>query len=144
MSDDLYNRAILDRAKAAIGAGALSAPQARVTVDNPLCGDRITIDVSLADGRVAAVAHKVRGCALCQASASIIGAHAVGQSASEIAGARAALKGMLSADGPTPNGAWQELGVFAPARAHRSRHDCVLLPWEALDQAMSEAAKVHG
>jgi nitrogen fixation NifU-like protein len=143
MSDDLYNQAILDRAKAAIGAGALPSPHAHVTLDNPLCGDRVTIDVTLADGLVAAVAHKVRGCALCQASASIIGAHAVGQSAAEIAATRAALKGMFGG-AAAPGGAWRELAVFEPVRGHRSRQDCVLLPWEAFEQAVTEAKKGHG
>jgi nitrogen fixation protein NifU and related proteins len=143
MSDDLYNRAILDRAKDATAAGTLPDAQARATLDNPLCGDRVTMELSLADGRIAAIAHKVRGCALCQASASIIGAHAIGQTAEQLTGARGALKGMLTG-GAAPNGAWQELALFAPAQAHRSRHDCVLLPWEALEQALTEAAKGRG
>ena len=143
MSDDLYNRAILDRAKAATGAGSLPSPQARITVDNPLCGDRVTMEVSLAGGRVSNLAHKVRGCALCQASASIIGANALGRTAAELAAARDALKDILG--GQTTRAApWPDLALFAPAREHRSRHDCVLLPWEALDQAMGEAAKAGG
>lgn len=143
MSEELYNRAILERAKAAVGAGALAAPQARTTLDNPLCGDRITLDLELAGGKVSAIAHKVRGCALCQASASIIGAHAVGQTPAQLAAARAALAQVLGG-GEAPPEPWSELALFAPARSHRSRHDCVLLPWEALDQALATAAKAHG
>lgn len=141
MSEDLYNRTILDRAKAAVGAGALANPQARTTLDNPLCGDRITIDVALDEGKVSAIAHKVRGCALCQASASIIGAHAVGRTPAELAQAGTALKDILAGSGAAPTGDWSELDMFAPARAHRSRHDCVLLPWEALGQALAAASK---
>ena len=48
-------------------------------VDNPLCGDRVTLDLNLADGRVREVGHKVRGCLLCQAAAAAIGERAPGE-----------------------------------------------------------------
>ena len=80
MSDDLYHQAILDLARRATGHGRLEAPQASVRVDNPLCGDRVTLDLDLVDGRVSAVAHQVRGCLLCQAAAAVIGARAPGES----------------------------------------------------------------
>ena len=70
MSEDLYQQAILDLAKSAAGAGRLIDADASVTLDNPLGGDRITIDVKVTDGRLQAVGHKVRGCALCEAAAS--------------------------------------------------------------------------
>ena len=69
MTDELYHQAILELAKQAGRTPRLEDPDASVTVDNPLCGDRVTLDLRLADGRVAAVGHKVRGCLLCQAAA---------------------------------------------------------------------------
>ena len=47
-----------------------TAPTKSARRDNPLCGDRVTIDVRLDDsGKIAEIAHQVRGCLLCQASA---------------------------------------------------------------------------
>ena len=44
-------------------------------------------------------------------------------------------------NGPAAGGGlWPELGAFAPVHAHKSRHDCVLLPFEALTRALAEAA----
>ena len=80
MKDDLYHQAILDLARQATGHGRLETPQASVTVDNPLCGDRVTLDLDLADGRVERGRPRVRGCLLCQAAAAVIGARAPGQS----------------------------------------------------------------
>ena len=79
MTDELYHRAILDLARQAGGTPRLEAPDASVTVDNPLCGDRVTLDLTLADGRVGAIGHKVRGCLLCQAAAAVIAARAPGE-----------------------------------------------------------------
>jgi nitrogen fixation protein NifU and related proteins len=34
--------------------------------------------------------------------------------------------------------AWPELAAFAPVHAHKSRHECVLLPFEALIRALDQ------
>lgn len=141
MKDALYHQAILDLAKKAEGSGRLEAPDASVTVDNPLCGDRISLDLTFADGRIRELAHKARGCLLCQAAASVIGARASGM---EPSGLRAVADRLARdiADDPAALGAsWPELSVFAPVHAHKSRHECVLLPFEALIQALDEAER---
>lgn len=138
MSDALYHEALLALAKAATRAGKLAAPDARVTLDNPLCGDRVTIDVRLNGDVVADLAHEVRGCILCQAAAAAIGAEAVGKTTGALALAEAELRAMLQADGPPP---WKPLEPFMPVRAHKSRHECVLLPFETLQAALDQARK---
>lgn len=138
MSDALYHDALLAQAKAATRAGKLAAPDARVTLDNPLCGDRVTIDLRLDGDKVADLAHEVRGCVLCQAAASAIGTEAVGKDVAALAAAETSLRVMLRGGGPPP---WPALAAFAPVRAHKSRHDCVLLPFEALRAAIEQARK---
>lgn len=137
MSDDLYQQAIMERAKGRAGAGRLDKPSASVTVDNPLCGDRITLDVALDNGTIKAVGHQVRGCALCQASASVIATVAIGQTPDAANAGRDTLKAVLTGGSAVPP--WNDLGIFAPVQRHKSRHDCVLLPFEALAQALSQA-----
>jgi len=139
MSEDLYHEAILDQAKRATAAGRLAQAQGSATADNPLCGDRVTMDVRLEDDSIAALGHEVRGCLLCEAAASAIGAAAPGQRREDIAGVVAALTRMLKEDGPPPGGAWSALAAFAPVSRYKSRHDCVLLAFEALDRALAEA-----
>ena len=135
MSDELYQRAIMDRAKAVGRAGRLPSPDASATVDNPLCGDRVTIDLKLDGDRITDVRHHVRGCALCQASASLLADAAIGQTAPSIKVARDQLKSMLGGS-DAPGTPWQELGIFMPVRRYKSRHECVLLPFDALSQAL--------
>ncbi|MSP87199.1 MAG: iron-sulfur cluster assembly scaffold protein [Alphaproteobacteria bacterium] len=140
MSDDLYQQAITTLAKAATGAGKLEHPDACETVDNPLCGDRVTMDVELTDNRIARLAHDVRGCLLCRAAASAIGSRAPGRTAGEIVQVRAGLQAMLKLCTVDPIDGWPELTAFQPVAAHKSRHDCVLLPFEALIRALDRAA----
>jgi nitrogen fixation NifU-like protein len=138
MNDELYHQAILELAKKARQASRLEAPQASVTVDNPLCGDRVTLDLTLADGRVREVGHKVRGCLLCQAAAAAIGERAPGETPERL---RKVAEELDEAIGRAPDAAgalWPELAAFGPVHAHKSRHECVLLPFEALTQALDE------
>lgn len=133
----LYHDAIVSAARAATGAGRLNHPTHTATVDNPLCGDRVSIDVEIALGQVRAVAHRVKGCMLCEAAAAVIGARAVGVPVEELHAIRANLDRLL-VDGAAANGPWwPELDMFAPVRAYRSRHDCVRLPFEALSKSLA-------
>jgi nitrogen fixation NifU-like protein len=138
-SDALYQDALLRLARAGRGSGRLGAPSASASRDNPLCGDDVTMDVSIREGRVADLGHRVRGCVLCQAAASVLGSVAPGRSAEEIARARAALAAMLREAGSVPPSPWEELAVFLPVRDVPSRHECVLLPFDALGDALARA-----
>jgi NifU-like protein involved in Fe-S cluster formation len=139
MKDQLYHQAILDLARQAGRTTRLEGAQASVTVDNPLCGDRVTIDLDLADGRVRAVGHKVRGCLLCQAAAAAIAARAPGETAAALRGVAEQLDLAIRKDPSAADDLWPELGAFAPVHPHKSRHDCVLLPFEALTEALDQA-----
>jgi nitrogen fixation NifU-like protein len=137
MSDAMYDAAIVALAKEAAGAGRLEAPDASAECDNPLCGDRITLDLKGRGGHVDAVGHKTRGCLLTKAAASLIGRHAPGAEAGALAVLEAAVREVLRT-GASSN---PDLALFAPVAAVRSRHDCVLLPFRALDQAMAALPK---
>ena len=85
MTDQLYQDRIVALAKAKTGAGKLASPTKSARRDNPLCGDRVTIDVRVdGQGKIAEIAHQVRGCLLCQASASALASVAVGRNAAGI------------------------------------------------------------
>jgi nitrogen fixation protein NifU and related proteins len=138
MKDDLYHQAIVALARQAAGAARLEAPQASATVDNPLCGDRVTIDLALADGRVQAVGHKVRGCMLCQAAAAAIVARAPGETAAALHEIAGRLDQAIRKDPAGLASLWPELQAFAPVHRHKSRQDCVLLPFKALVRALDQ------
>jgi nitrogen fixation NifU-like protein len=136
----LYNDAIVALAKANHRAGRLEGADASVTCDNPLCGDRVTLDVTLDGGAaVAELTQKTRGCLLTQAAASLIGSHAPGLGREEAERAEADLQRLLRGDAPEEP-VWPELALFAPVAAVKSRHECVLLPFQALREALAQAS----
>ena len=144
VSQDLYHRAILEAAAAAVGAGELPCPHGRARVDNPLCGDRVDFDVCLTGARVSALAHRVRGCLLCEAAASVIAKSAAGATAGNLAGVRAKVAALLRGDPQPFEPPWEALEMFAPARYFPSRHECVTLAFDALAAALSDAQSREG
>lgn len=70
--DDLYREFILDHYRNPRNAGILDSPDASAEDVNPLCGDKIRIDLRLRDGIVEDVKFQGRGCAISQASASLL------------------------------------------------------------------------
>ncbi|WP_341915466.1 iron-sulfur cluster assembly scaffold protein [Ferrovibrio terrae] len=149
MLNALYNEKILNFAAHIGQTERLTAPDATVTHHSPLCGSRITVDLTLApDGRVAAYGQQVRACALGQAAASILGRHIVGQDAATLRQLVGVMRSMLKENGPPPGadfagGAFSDLEVLVPVREHKARHNAVLLPFEAAVKAIDqiEAAK---
>lgn len=69
---DLYTEIILDHYKHPKNCGILENPTVRVTEYNPLCGDRIQMDFLLTAGKIKKVAFSGSGCAISQASTSML------------------------------------------------------------------------
>ncbi|PID36604.1 MAG: iron-sulfur cluster assembly scaffold protein [Rhodobacterales bacterium] len=128
---DLYSKRILALAADIPHTGILEGVTP-VKKRSPLCGSTVTAYAVIADGRVVDFAQTVRACALGQASASVLGAHALGRTRTELEAARAALVAMLSENGPTPPAPFEALEVLRPAAEFPNRHPSVLLAWDAL------------
>jgi nitrogen fixation NifU-like protein len=72
MAADLYREIILDHYRNPRNRGTLDPHDYSAEDVNPLCGDEIHIDVRMADGKVDEIKFSGRGCAVSQASASIL------------------------------------------------------------------------
>ena len=136
MSEALYHDALVRRARTAFGKGRLPGASATATVDNPLCGDRVTIDLVAQDGHIAAIGHQVRGCLLCEAAAATIAEYCGGADKGTLDAISAAARTLMAEGGELPP-QWQCLEIFRPVHQAKSRRDCVLLPFEALRRAAS-------
>ena len=133
MADDpLYRRDLLRLAADATGAGHLPAPDALGSAHNPACGDRVSVEMTLSEGRIVALAHQTRACVLTQASAALLAAGAAGQDQAGLARLADGLKAML-AGGPPPGPGY---AAFEGVASHAGRHVCVLLPVEAALKAL--------
>jgi nitrogen fixation NifU-like protein len=120
MDDVLYREEILDHYHSSTHRGRLKTPDLQADLDNPLCGDRIHLEIGLAeDGRIGQVRFDGHGCAISQAAASMLAEHLEGQSLAE---AR-----RFTADAMV-----KLLGIpLTPARLK-----CGLLAWKAMHKAL--------
>jgi nitrogen fixation NifU-like protein len=84
--DDLYRDYILEHYRRPHNFGVLDEPTASYEGANPLCGDRITMQLTIRDGVVAEVGFTGRGCAISQASASLLTDEIKGKPVDEVAG----------------------------------------------------------
>lgn len=83
--EDLYREQIIDRYKHPHGRGTLDPHDYTYEDDNPLCGDRIRIDLRVdSAGKVTEAAFSGTGCAISQASADLLVETVVGKSLDEI------------------------------------------------------------
>jgi nitrogen fixation NifU-like protein len=119
--DDLYRDYILEHYRRPHNFGVIDDPSASHEGANPLCGDRITMMLGVRDGVVERVGFTGRGCAISQASASLLTDEIKGKLLTEVA----ALRGDDVLD---------LLGIdISPARLK-----CAMLSLDTLQQALGD------
>ena len=87
--DDLYRDYILEHYRRPHNFGVIEDADASFEGANPLCGDRITLMLGVKDGIVDRVGFTGRGCAISQASASLLTDEIKGKPLAEVAAIRA-------------------------------------------------------
>ena len=88
--DDLYRDYILEHYRRPHNFGVIEEPSATYEGANPLCGDRITMQLGVKDGVVEEIGFTGRGCAISQASASLLTDEVKGKPVEDVAGIQAA------------------------------------------------------
>jgi len=141
MFDDLYNNRVLELAADIPHVGRLENPDGSATKTSKLCGSVVTVDVAIRDGIVTDFAIDPKACALGQASAAVLAAHAIGATVGEINDARDGLRLMLKENGRPPEGRFWELRYLEGVRDYAPRHASTLLAFEAACAALSEAGQ---
>ena len=139
MIDDVYNARILELAASVPAPARLDHADGSATKHSKLCGSTVRVDVGLDGDIVRDVAMEVKACALGQAAASVINAHAVGATVGELREARDALRSMLKDDGDPPTGRFGELAFLKPVKDYRARHASTMLAAEAIVEAVETA-----
>lgn len=135
----LYSTRILALASNMPHTTRLTDPDGTARKRSPLCGSTVTVDVKIADGRIAAYGQDVKACALGQAAASVVGSAIIGLDRATIQRGRDQLYAMLKADGPVPAAPFDGLDVLEPARDYKNRHASIMLAFDAALAALNDA-----
>ena len=141
MIDDVYNAKILGFAGNIPRIGRLDDPDASATAHSRLCGSTVTVDLKMEGEVVTDFAHDVKACALGQASSSIMAAHVVGATASELRALRETMLRMLKEQGAPPTGRFDDLKYLEPVREYKARHASTMLTFDAVVDAISQIEK---
>lgn len=80
----IYQEIILDHYRSPRNFKPLVKADASVVVNNPLCGDRLQLDISVGDGKVNEVGFSGDGCAISLASASLLSEYIKGKKVEDL------------------------------------------------------------
>jgi nitrogen fixation protein NifU and related proteins len=140
MSDlrDLYQQVILDHNRRPRNFRRLANANRTAEGFNPLCGDRIALELSVEDGVVRDAAFQGAGCAISKAAASMMTTSVIGKPEAEVSALFQRVHAMLTGAGDAEVG---KLAVFAGVREFPSRIKCATLAWHTLQAALSRATE---
>jgi len=132
---DLYQETIIDHSKRPRNKVVVPEPTHSAEGYNPLCGDRVTVQVKMEDGRIAGIGFQGVGCAISTASASLMTDAMKGKTAEEAESAFEKFHALLTVDRP-PAADLGKLTVFSGVREYPMRVKCATLAWHTLRAAL--------
>ena len=138
MLDNVYNAKILDYAGNIDRIGVLENPDATARAHSKLCGSTVDVSLKVEGDTVVDFAHKVKACALGQASSSIMAKVVVGSNATELRELRRQMIAMLKEGGDPPNGKFSEFRFLEPVRDYKARHASTLLTFDAVVDCLDQ------
>ncbi len=143
MSDlrELYQSVILDHSRTPRNFGKPDSCTHSAEGFNPLCGDRLTVYLEVEDDQIKKVSFEGSGCAISQASASMMTECVEGKPLSDVSKTYDRFHDLVTGD-PTrvanPDPELGKLAAFAGVREFPMRVKCATLAWHAIRQALDE------
>jgi nitrogen fixation NifU-like protein len=135
---ELYQQVILDHNRKPRNFGTLDPCSHRAHGINPLCGDDIDVTLTIEDGRVSDIKFMGSGCAISQASGSMMTVNVKGKTVAEaetlVSQFREMIRGGL--DPSRDENVLGRLALFQGVKDIPARVKCAVLPWATLASAI--------
>jgi nitrogen fixation NifU-like protein len=139
---DLYRDIIVDHNRQPRNFGKIEAADAEADGHNPLCGDKLTVYLTMSGDRVGDVKFDGSGCAISIASASLLTEAVRGKSVEEIAALFGEIHDVLTHhDAPVNLASLGKLAALTGVREFPARVKCATLCWHTLDAALKAYAQ---
>jgi len=139
--EELYQEVILDHSRRPRNFGELPDAAVRVHGDNPACGDEIHLAVKFREGgELEAIKFTGHGCAISQASASLMTMKLKGKSRAEAQEMARAFHDLVTGGPAQPPQLLGDLRLLQGVRKFPQRVKCATLAWHALEQALEQNA----
>ena len=139
---ELYQTVILDHNKSPRNFGVLEDANRQADGFNPICGDKLTVFLSLGDdNRIDDVSFEGRGCAISTASASLMTEFAKGKTVDEVEEAFNRFRELCTGNSSETVSAPElgKLAVFSGVREYPMRVKCATLAWHTLRAAIDRS-----
>jgi nitrogen fixation protein NifU and related proteins len=140
---ELYQQTIIEHNRAPRNFKQVEGANRTAAGDNPLCGDRISVSLRLEGDVIKDIGFQGSGCAISQASASLMTGAVQGKTRAEAEALFRAFHDMVAggADAPADPKALGKLAAFAGVRQFPARVKCANLSWHTLRAALEAAAE---
>jgi nitrogen fixation protein NifU and related proteins len=138
--NDLYQEVILDHNRRPHNFRVIDAATAKQEGYNPLCGDRLTLYLTLDGDVITDAAFQGSGCAISKASASLMTDALKGKSVAEARDMFDRFHSMITSSPDTPPADLGKLSVFAGVREFPTRIKCASLAWHTMKAAVAHEA----
>jgi nitrogen fixation NifU-like protein len=131
---ELYQSVILENNRRPRNFRKLPTANRSAAGNNPVCGDEITVYLRLEDGRIADISFEGAGCAISQASASVMTQRLKGKTVAEAEALFGRFKNIVTQG--TPDEDDLDLSAFAGVHQFPARIKCATLGWHAAINAI--------
>ncbi len=136
--EQVYRDAVLEHARSPRNRGELDPYSVKQEGINPSCGDELVLYLRVRDGRVEAASFSGHGCAISQASASLMTQAVQGMPLDEVTVLIERFKDMIHGRGVDPS--LGELAVLEGISKLYARVKCATLAWVTLEAAIDAEA----
>ena len=138
--DELYRKVILDHYRSPRNMVEIGEPDIEYDEYNPICGDRVVLQLKVNDGRIEEAGFHGQGCSITQASASVMTDSLKGKTPEEAeqlsSTFRRLMQGHALSEGELTG--LGNLAAFQGVRKFPVRIKCALLAWTALEEGIAE------
>lgn len=135
---ELYQEIIIDHNRNPRNHRAIEHATNQARGYNPLCGDKLTVYIQINHERVQDISFIGCGCAISQASASLMTDALQGKTVTEAHQLFERFHRMVTEDSTTPDLDLDKLSVLAGVRAFPARVKCATLAWHTLEAALKQ------
>ena len=138
--DELYKEVVLDHSRRPRNFGEMPEADVHVHGDNPSCGDEIDVFLKLNDGKIEDIKFNGAGCAISQASASMMTIKMKGKPRDQATKMAGVFRGIVTGQDRqlAEEDALGELQLLEGVQHFPQRVKCAMLAWRALEQALAD------
>lgn len=140
--DDLYRRVIMDHYKTPRNRGELEAGSVTVNLNNPTCGDRISLQLQLEDGIVKDAKFTGEGCSISMSSASMMTDAVKGKSAGEALRMADKFSSLMKGEAVEFD-EYEDIEALSGVNKFPARIKCATLAWNALRKGVEHGHGQH-